>query len=249
MDASKRHLQQEAHATAFVTTQWTRVLEARGDSSDARAALSELCGAYYAPVVAFLRHGGHEEDAAREQAHEFFAYLLESDALGRVERGRGRFRSYLLGALKHFLARRHEHAQRQKRGGASVSVPLEASSDASPGLVLADTHTLPPDEFFDRQWALTVLERTLSALGREWAAAGRADDFVQLKPWLTGDAAYGDQAAVAHTLGLSEGALKVAVHRLRRRFRELVKSEVAHTLNATDNVENELQQLFVALGG
>jgi len=236
-------------AQAFVTTQWTRVLEARGDSSEARAALCDLCGAYYAPVVAFLRRGGREEDAAREQAHEFFAHVLERDSLGGVERGRGRFRSYLLAALKHFLARQHEHAQRKKRGGGSRSVSLDAGTDTSPGLVLADIHTLPPDEFFDRQWALTVLDRALAALEREWAGAGRAADFLHLKPWLTGDAAHGDQAAVARTLGVSEGALKIAVHRLRRRFRALVKTEVVHTLNAVDKVEDEMKELFAALGG
>jgi len=234
---------------AFVTTHWTRVLEARGNSSEARAALSDLCGAYYEPVLAFLRHSVREADTAREQAHEFFAYLLECNGLGGVERGRGRFRSYLLGALKHFLARQHEHARRQKRGSGSVSVPLDAGTDTSPGFVLADTRTLPPDEFFDRHWALTVLDRALAALQREWAEAGRSDDFVRLKPWLTGDAAHGHQSAVAPALGLSEGALKVAVHRLRRRFRELVKSEVAHTLNVADNVEDEMRHLFAALGG
>jgi RNA polymerase sigma-70 factor (ECF subfamily) len=225
------------------------VLKARGNSSDARAALSDLCGAYYAPVVAFLRRSGREEDAARDEAHEFLAHLLERDALGGVVRGRGRFRSYLLGALKHFLARAHEQAQRQKRGGGSVAVPLDAGTDTSPGLVLADARTLPPDEVFDRQWALTVLDRALAALERECGAAGRANDFLQLKPWLTGEAAHGDQAGAARALGLTEGALKVAVHRLRRRFRELVKAEIAHTLNATDKVEDEMQQLFAALGG
>jgi RNA polymerase sigma-70 factor (ECF subfamily) len=232
---------------AFVTTQWTRVLEARGDSSEARAALSDLCAAYYGPVVTFLHRGGRQEDAAREQAHEFFAYVLEGDTLGGVARGRGRFRSYLLAALKHFLAHQHERAQRQKRGGGSAGVSLDSGTDTSPGFALPDAHTPPPDEFFDRQWALTVLERALSALERECVAACRANDFLQLKPWLTGDAAHGDQAAAARRLGISDGALKVAVHRLRRRFRLLVKAEVAQTLNATDKVEDEMKQLFAAL--
>lgn len=239
----------EPSGHAFATTRWTRVLEARGDSGDAKAALRDLCAAYYAPVVAFLHRNGREEDAAREQAHEFFAHLLERDAFGGVERGRGRFRSYLLGALKNFLARQHEQTHRQKRGGDAVSVPLDAGTDTSPGLVLADAQTPPPDAVFDRQWALTVLDRALAGLEEEWKTAGRADDFLQLKPWLTGEAAHGEQSAIAHALGLSDGALKVAVHRLRRRFREMVKAEIAHTLNATDKVEDEMQQLFAALGG
>jgi DNA-directed RNA polymerase specialized sigma24 family protein len=233
--------------TPFVTTQWTRVLEASGDSPEAQTALSELCGAYYVPVVAFLHRSGRDEDIAREQAHEFFAYLLARDALAGARRERGRFRSYLLGALKHFLAREHERASRQKRGGGMVAVPLDEPADDSPALVLADSRTLPPDEFFDRQWALAVLDRALAALEHECADAGKANHFERLKPWLAGAAAHGDQAATARTLGLSEGALKVAVHRLRLRFRALVKAEVAQTLDASDPVEDELQQLFIAL--
>ena len=134
--------------SGFASTRWTLIERTRGDSPEARAALSELCAAYYAPVVAFLHRSGREEDAAREQAHGFFAHLLERDALGGAERERGRFRSYLLGALKHFLAREHERAQRRKRGGGSVAVPLDAGTDTSPGLILAEAHALPPDAFF-----------------------------------------------------------------------------------------------------
>ena len=235
--------------TPFVTTQWTRVLEASGDSPEARTALSELCGAYYAPVVAFLHRSGCVEDAAREQAHEFFAYVLARDALAGAQRERGRFRSYLLGALKHFLAREHERAQRQKRGGGTVAVPLDAPTETSPGLVLADPRALPPDEFFDRQWALAVLDRALAALERECVRAGKGNHFERLKPWLAGAAAHGDQAAAARAVGLSEGALKVAVHRLRLRFRAFVKAEVAQTLEAPEAVEDEVRQLFIALGG
>jgi RNA polymerase sigma-70 factor (ECF subfamily) len=232
----------------FARTRWTLVERTRGDSPEARTALSELCGAYYAPVVAFLRRSGREEDVAREQAHEFFAHVLERDPFGGAARERGRFRSYLLGALKHFLAREHERAERLKRGGGSVSVPLDAGTDTSPGLILADAHALPPDEFFDRQWALAVLDRALSELEKEWTDAGKADEFARLKPWLTGDADHGDQAASARESGMSEGALKVAVHRVRRRFRELVKAEIAQTLDAPDALEDEMHQLFAALG-
>lgn len=235
--------------SGFAITRWTLVERTRGDSPEARAALSELCAAYYAPVVAFLHRSGREADAAREEAHDFFAHLLERDALGGAERERGRFRSYLLGALKHFLARAHERAQRRKRGGGAIAVPLDAGTDTSPGLILTEAHALPPDEFFDRQWALAVLDRALAALERECADAGKADDFSRLKPWLTGDAAHGEQAAAAGALGMSEGALKVAVHRLRRRFRAAVQAEIAQTLATPDAVEDEMRQLFAALGG
>ncbi len=233
----------------FVRTRWTLVERTRGDSPEARTALSELCAAYYAPVVAFLHRSGREEDAAREEAHAFFAHVLERDAFGRAERERGRFRSYLLGALKHFLAREHERAGRRKRGGGSVAVPLDAGTDTSPGLILAEGQALPPDTFFDRQWALAVLDRALAALERECVDTGNVEDFARLKPWLTGDAAHGDQTTAAVALGLSEGALKVAVHRLRRRFRAAVKAEIAQTLATPDGVEDEMRQLFAALGG
>ncbi len=235
--------------SSFVTTHWTRVLEARGSSPESRAALSELCQAYYAPVVAFLRRGGAGEDLARDEAHSFFAHILERNALEGVERDRGRFRSYLLGALKHFLARAREHEQRRKRGGGTISVPLDSGTDSEPGLSLPDPNSLPPDEYFDRQWALTVLERALTRVEGEWKEAGRGADFQALKPWLTGDAAHGDQAVAAGALGMSDGAVKVAVHRLRRRFREAVRQEVAHTLNTPDQVAAEMRQLFAALGG
>jgi RNA polymerase sigma-70 factor (ECF subfamily) len=238
-----------ADENAFHTTRWTLVHNASGTTPEARSALSELCGAYYAPVVAFLHRSGREEDVSREMAHGFFAHVLRRDPFGGATRERGRFRSYLLGALKHFVAHEHEREQREKRGGGSVSVPLDAGTDTSPGLILADAHALPPDDFFDRQWALAVLDRALAALEQDWAEVGKGDDFTYLKPWLTGDAAHGDQTAAARALGMSEGALKVAVHRLRRRFREAVKAEVAQTLIAPESVDDEMRQLFAALGG
>lgn len=233
----------------FHTTRWTLVRHATGHSAEGRQALSELCAVYYEPVVAFLRREGRTDDAARELAHAFFHQLLENPSLGGAAQGLGRFRTYLLGALKHFLAHERERAGRQKRGGGIISVSLDAGTDTTPGAVLADHHELPPDAFFDRQWALAVLERAFGTLERERIAAGKAGDFTRLKPWLTGDAAHGDQAATARALGMSEGALKVAVHRLRRRFRELLKAEIAQTLDSPEAMEEEMRHLFAALGG
>jgi len=233
----------------FHTTRWTLVRHATGQSNQGRQALSELCAAYYAPVVAFLRREGHQEDAAREWAHEFFQKLLENPSLEGAAQVQGRFRNYLLGALKHFLARERERAGRQKRGGDAVSISLDAGTDTSPGILPADLHAISADAFFDRQWALAVLDRVFETLAREREAAGKAAEFECLKPWLTGDAAYGDQVAAARNLGLREGAFKMAVHRLRRRFRELLKLEVAQTLDSPAAVEEEMHQLLVALGG
>jgi len=232
----------------FHTTRWTLVRHATGHSAEGRQALSDLCAAYYKPVVAFMRREGFEEDAARDLAHDFFRQLLERPSLQGANRAEGRFRNYLLGAIKHFLAHERERGNRLKRGGGTIALPLDAGTDTSPGVVLADHNELSPDKFFDRQWALAVLERAFAALETEREAAGKDAEFARLKPWLTGDAVYGDQVEAARGLGLSEGALKVTVHRLRRRFRELLKAEIAQTLDSPEAVEEEMRHLFSALG-
>src|SRR5687767_7264699 len=157
---------------SFHTTRWTLVRNASERSPEGREALSELCAAYYEPVVAFLRRDGRDADFARETAHEFFARLLEVPALGGAEPGRGRFRSYLLGALKHFVSQRREHALRLKRGGGAEMVPIAPGTDTSPGIDPGDLQTLPPDREFDRQWALHVLRRATGALAAEWRSSG-----------------------------------------------------------------------------
>ncbi|HLP77908.1 MAG TPA: ECF-type sigma factor [Candidatus Paceibacterota bacterium] len=232
---------------AFVTTQWTRVLEARGDSPEARAALSDLCAAYYAPVFAFIRHNMPDEDAARDRTQEFFTRLLSRQSLGAVDPGRGRFCSYLLGAVKHFLTDMREREGRLKRGGGQQHESIEPGTDTSPGLQLPDANAPSPDREFDRKWALTVLDRALAALAAEHHAAGKADQFDALKPWLTGDTESLSQADAARKLGLNESAVKVAIHRLRRRFRETIKTEIGQTLSDHSQVDEELGQLLAAL--
>lgn len=236
----------------FLTTQWTRVLAARGDSTLAGEALRDLCAIYYEPVVAFLRRGGSAADAARDQSHAFFEWLLSQDALAGVDPGRGRFRSYLLGALKHFMAHAREREGRLKRGGGHDPVPLnDDTGDTSPGLSVVDEQTLPPDREFDRQWGLHVLRRALDALEREALAGGveEAAEFAVMKPFLTGEAVHGGLAALAAARGCSESTVRARLHRLRRRFRHCVKQEVAPTLAAATDVEDELAALFAALAG
>ncbi len=230
----------------FRTTRWTQVIASRGESVAAKTALSDLCAAYYAPVVAFLRADGREEDAARELAHEFFARVLERQSLAGVDRARGRFRSYLLGALKHFLGDQRSRAAAVKRGGGIVSVPLGPGTDTSPGIEIPDPSTPPSDLIFDRQWALTLLDRSLLALGAEFTSAAERAQFEALKPWLTGEPGT-PQSAVAAQLGLNENAVKVAIHRLRRRFRELVKSEIAQTVADAAEQRAELEHLIRVL--
>jgi RNA polymerase sigma factor (sigma-70 family) len=234
--------------STFVTTQWTRVLEARGDSPDARAALSDLCAAYYNPVFAFIRRSTQSDDAARDLTQEFFARLLTRNGFAKADRQRGRFRSYLLGAVKHFLADMQDHANRLKRGAGQTLESIDAGTDTSPGLQLPDGNTRTPDREFDRQWALTVLELALNRVAEEHRASGKADHFETLKPWLIGEAQGSRQADAARQLGINEGAVKVAIHRLRRRFRETIKSEIAQTVNDETEQPDELQRLLEALG-
>jgi RNA polymerase sigma-70 factor (ECF subfamily) len=231
----------------FATTHWTRVLASHGDSPRARQALSDLCAACYGPVVAFLRGEGRSEDEARELAHEFFAKVLEGPAFAGADPRHGRFRSYLLGALKHFIANRRAHDSREKRGGGAPHQPLPAETDTSPGLAIPDAAALPPDSLFDREWALSILERAFEVMKRECDAAGTRRQFEILKPWLTGETSGHSQSGAARELSMNEGAVRVAVYRLRRRFRELVKAEIARTINDPDDVAEEMRHLIEAL--
>ncbi len=219
--------------SVFHPTRWTLVLRARGEGAEATAALSDLCAAYYEPVVAFLRREGRDEDAAREMAHAFFAGLLVG-GVGAPERERGRFRSYLLGALKHFLSKHRAAAIAEKRGAGAEHVSL--TTDTAAGLPLPGA--LDDTLAFDREWAFTLIARALAALEAEKPA-----HFPTLKPWLDGG---GDssQAAAASALGLSETAVKVAIHRLRARFREIIRAEVAATVRDSTEVADELRHLI-----
>jgi len=233
----------------FAPTRWTLVLRARGESAEAQAALGELCSAYYQPVFRFLCREGRNDDTARELTQEFFARLLARRGVDSVEPRQGRFRSFLLGAVKHFLADVRDHEHRLKRGGgvAPESLDAPASTETSAGLQVPDPAAIPADEVFDRQWALAIMERALTALEGELANDGKRDQFEVLKPWLVGDTAEASQLEAARQLELSEGALKVAVHRLRKRFRELVKSEIAQTVGDPAAVKEELRYLVEVL--
>ena len=233
---------------AFVTTQWTRVLEARGDSSDAKAALSDLCAAYYAPVFAFIRRKVPDENSARDLTQEFFARQLAGSGLN-ADPERGRFRSYLLAAVKHFLADMRDHANAAKRGGGQITISIEGETETSAGLEIHDAHAADPEREFDRKWALTVLDRALAVLSAEHAEPDERQQFEVLKPWLTGDNENLSQADAARQLGCSESTVKVSIHRLRKRFRGLVKSEIRQTMNDPAQVTDELACLVAALSG
>jgi DNA-directed RNA polymerase specialized sigma24 family protein len=233
----------------FAPTRWTQVLRARGESAQAQAALGELCAAYWQPVFAFIRHEGRDEESARDLTQEFFAQLLARHGLDTVEPGHGRFRSFLLGAVKHFLADQYDRAQAAKRGGGRTVVSIEsaAGTNTTAELQIPDPAGPVPDAVFDRQWAVTVVERTLDVLAGELASAGKGEQFDTLKPWLLGEVESLSQADAARLLSMTEGAAKVAIHRLRKRFRELVKAEIAQTVDDAAQVQDELRYLLEVL--
>jgi len=231
-------------SAGFHTTRWTRVCLAKVASDDGRMALSELCEAYYEPVIAFLRCELRDAEAARELSHAFFEQMLRGGRIHTADPARGRFRSYLLGAVKHFLSHHREALSRLKRGGGMTAVPLddaEVRSVPDPGLT--------PDAAFERQWAVTVLDRGMEALRAECAVEGKSGLFENLKPLLTGVAGHGDQTAIAGKCGMNVAALRMTLHRLKKRLRDCVKAEVAGTLDDPALVQEEMQALFAALGG
>jgi DNA-directed RNA polymerase specialized sigma24 family protein len=193
-------------------------------------------------------------DDARDLTHEFFARLLAGHSLNHVERGRGRFRSYLLGAVKHFLSDLRDRDRAAKRGGGTAPISLDSGSapggdadDSGRGWEPADASGFPPDAFFDRQWALNLLDRVLAALAQEHEQAGKTREFEVFKPYLTGDTTATSPSDAAASLGVSTGAAKVAIHRLRKRFRQLVRAEITATVADVDDIRSEMDYLIQAL--
>ncbi len=228
----------------FATTRWTQVLAAQGASTHASTALADLCAAYYAPVQSYIARTAHDLGDPRDLTQEFFARLLAGGGLAGAAREKGRFRGYLLGAVKHFLADTRERLGAARRGAQHEHVPLGAGTDTSPGLDISAPDAPPPDAWFDREWGLAVLARALAALATEHEQQGKAAHFQILKPWLTGDAGSETQASAAARIGMSEGAVKVAIHRLRKRFRDLVKAEIAQTVFTEAEARDELDYLI-----
>jgi RNA polymerase sigma-70 factor (ECF subfamily) len=239
-----------AAAGRFASTQWSLVLAAgRRSTPEAEHALAKLLSAYWPPIYAYLRRKGYPAPEAEDLTQSFFLRLLEKDYLRDARRERGKFRSFLLTSLKHFLANEWDRAQAQKRGGQLQFISLEeiASQENKSPL---DPQTLTPEEQFERQWALTALNRVIAQLGEAYKGAGKASLFESLKDFLIGaDALPYQQVAVA--LEMSEGAVKTAVHRLRSRFRKLLRAEIAETLPRPDDqaeVDVEIRYLLKTLG-
>ena len=234
---------------AFVTTHWSLVVSAgRNDTTHARNALEKLCRAYWFPIYAFVRRQGHNPHDAQDLTQEFFARLLEKNQLAGADPVKGRFRSFLLAALKHFLANEWHKARAQKRGGGQVPIPIDASTAESKcGLDPADH--LTAEKIYERRWALTLLDQVLHRLRDEYARDGKENLFEQLKPTLTEASRSVRYADIAAQLGASEGAVKVAVHRLRQRYREVLRAEISDSVASPGEVEDEIRNLFAALSG
>jgi RNA polymerase sigma-70 factor (ECF subfamily) len=217
---------------------------AKADSEDGRKALADLCDAYYEPVVAYLRSFFRDAEVAREMSHAFFAEMLGGGTIHTADRERGRFRSYLLGAVKHFVGHQREAARRMKRGGGSVAVSMDDVEAAE----VPDLRVLSPDAEFDRQWAMTVIARSMEMLRLECVAEGRGAFFNAVSGILNGHASHGDQTTIAAACGMTFDAFRMAVSRLRKRLRDCVKAEVAGTLDDPAAVQDEMEALFAALG-
>lgn len=232
---------------AFATTQWTVVLRAaRPDSPEAAAALATLCRTYWYPLYAFVRRQGCSPHDAQDLTQEFFARLLEKNFLAQVAPEKGRFRSFLRAAMKHFLANEWAKARTQKRGGDRTLLPLDAvGAEQRYGGEPVDLDSA--DRIYERRWALTLLDHVVGALRADYAGTGRSALFEALKPCLAGDPDALPYAEIATTLGASPGAIKVAAHRLRQRYTKLLRDTVANTVDDPADVDSELRHLLTAL--
>jgi RNA polymerase sigma factor (sigma-70 family) len=231
----------------FETTRWSVVLAAGGAASpEARAALATLCEIYWYPLYAYVRRQGYPAEEAEDLTQAFFARLLEKQSIDTARRERGRFRSFLLASMRHFLLNDVQHRRALKRGGDRALVPLDGDP-AEVRYLRELTETKTPDSIFDRAWACALLDRVLARLRGEWTQAGKGPEFERLKSCLTGESREGGYRELGHELGVREGAVKVAAHRLRRRYRQLLREEVAETVQTPDEIDEEIRQLFRAV--
>ncbi len=244
-DSHSPRAEPAAAARRFATTRWSMIAAVcDGPTGEADAALEALCRAYWYPLYAYVRRSGHAPADAQDLTQAFFVRLLEKDWLRDARPGLGRFRSFLLMALKRFLAKEWRRENARKRGGGLDWVALDAGEAEAR---YAIEPTLGPDETFERRWAMTLLDRALAGVAAEYQEAGRAGEFATLKENLTAPRGEIDYEATAAALGLSAGAARVAVHRLRKRFREALRSEIAQTVVSPGELDGELAHLVKIL--
>jgi RNA polymerase sigma-70 factor (ECF subfamily) len=234
-------------AGRFATTRWSLVLRASGQTDAASAeALSSLCELYWYPIYAFIRRQGYSVHESADLAQEFFLRVLEKKYFQAVDPARGRFRGFLCASVRHFLSNERDRARSLKRGGARPPISLDV--ETAEGRYQLEPHDdLTPEKLFDRRWALILLDRALTRVRRDYAEANKAALFEQLKGFLTGDSAGTPYAEVAKAMGMSEGAIKVAVHRLRRHFRDVLVEQIAETVSDPADIDAEIAYLMDAV--
>ena len=236
-------------AASFPTTCWGRILEAADSSApESRTALEGLCRDYWYPLYAFVRRKGHDPETAQDIVQGLFAGLLERDDLRDLAPARGRFRSFLMACCTHYIARHHERERAARRGGGRVSISIDALAAESrfggePG------HDLTAERLFERRWALTLLDHVLAGLDAEMARSDRRRLYERLRPALAGDAEATPYQHIAEELDLSVGAVKMAAHRLRTRYRERLREEIARTVADPSDIDAEIRDLLAALAG
>ena len=233
----------------FVTTQWSVVLTAaRSDTTRAQEALEKLCQIYWYPLYAYVRRRGHSAEDAQDLTQAFFARLLEKHWVEGADRERGRFRTFLLTAMSRFLSDEWDRKRAQKRGGAAVHVPVQMdTAETRYGIEPADDRT--PEQIYERNWAVTLLENVLHALRAEYEHEGNGGIFAKLSGCLAGARESQPYSELASQLEMNEGAVKVAVHRLRKRYRKLLRAEISQTLADGEDTDEELRHLMSILGG
>ena len=237
------------HAGCFQTTHWSVVLAAgQLATPHAEAALESLCRSYWYPLYVYVRRQGHRPEDAQDLTQEFFGRLLEKEYLSLADAGRGRFRSFLLKSLQHFLVNEWVRGQAQKRGGGQKVLPLD--EEAAERIYQQEMSSpLPAESLYDKRWAVTLLDRAMDRLGADYATAGKRELFEHLKRLLLTESSGEIYRETSRQSGLSEGAVKVAVHRLRQRFRDAVRAEIAQTVATPEEVDEELRCLMTAMSG
>ena len=233
-------------SVAFTTTHWSVVLEAQGPTPAAQAALEKLCRTYWRPIYGFVRRQGTETEEAKDLTQGFFALLLERRDLDTVRKEKGRLRSYLLTSIKNFLTNERNRAMAIKRGEGQRLIPLDQFREGeSVGFEPADTSTA--DQIYERRWAWALMDQVMRRLGDEYRTAGNVVLFERLKALLTDETDRPSQAQIADELAMTENAVNQAFHRLRERYRQLLREEIAHTVMAPGDIENELRHLIAVL--
>lgn len=237
-----------AVSSAFVTTRWSRVLQAGKTGKDeASIALASLCQDYWKPLFRFARRTGKSPEEAQDLTQGFLGDLIESNAFARADRERGRFRTFLLAAFVHYMANEQRHQRAQKRGRGVILLPLESEADGLPRPDLLDPVT--PELVYERTWAYTLLDRVAVRLQRDYEAVGRGALFAALQPFLAGSGGGPGRTQLGPKLGMTEGAVSTALHRMRRRYGELVRAEIAETVGDQHEIEDELRHLMRVIAG